>query len=249
MKKAIYIDLDGTLLNSKYQISKKDKKYLLSIKNEWDIIISTANSLENSIKFYNELNLKTFMSTYNGHVIVKPHTNEIISNKIKFEEIQKILKNKKIINFLIETPNKKYLKTNKRFLINNLKNNFEIFKNQKIDKIIDFYIEVPKNFIVKINWLKHFQLNTKTKNKIIYFSPLNISKLSAFNKINNQENYEFTIAIGDGTNDLDCLKNANIGIAMKNSVSFVLNNFNFFSDKTNDESGVSDILKKIIPNI
>jgi hydroxymethylpyrimidine pyrophosphatase-like HAD family hydrolase len=32
MKKAIYIDLDGTLLDNSYKISKKDKNFLFSIK-------------------------------------------------------------------------------------------------------------------------------------------------------------------------------------------------------------------------
>ena len=250
MKKAIYIDLDGTLLNSEYKISKKDKKYLLSIKNEWDIIISTANSFENAFQFYKELNLNTFMSTLQGQLIINPSSNKILSSELSIKDIKKILKNKKIINFLIETPKKIYLKTSKGILINKIKNDYEIFDNQKIDKILNFYIEVPKNFNLQINWLNSYEQKSRTKNKIIFFKPLNLAtKLSAFNKINQYENYQFTIAIGDTMSDLECLKKANIGIAMKNSDFYVLKNFNFFSDKTNDQSGVSDILKKIIPNI
>ncbi len=249
MKKAIYIDLDGTLLDNSYKISKKDKNFLFSIKENWNIILSTGNSLRNTINFYNELDLNTFLSTSQGQVITNPKKNETIYNELNFDDIKKIMDSKKIINFLIETHDETYTKNKKGILIDLIKNSFQIYKNQKIKKIISFYIEVSRNFSIKIDNLDHYEWETNKKNKIISFKPLKISKLSAFKTINAKEKYEFTIAIGDGRNDIGCLKNANIGIAMKNSHPLVLKNANYVSNKTNNESGVSDILEKIIKKI
>ncbi|NQZ65921.1 MAG: HAD-IIB family hydrolase [Mycoplasmatales bacterium] len=247
MKKAIYIDLDGTLLNDKYKISKEDQKFLNKIQDDYDIIISTGKSMENSISHYKKLNLNTYMSSSQGQVISLPNKNIHICNYFKKEDIKKIIDDNCIINFIIDTNKKTYVKKNGTFLNNLIENKFHIYKNNNIDKAIALILETNINYkIPVIKGLRLYEWDAGFDTRIVTVRPINSSKEKAMEYINKKMGYEYTIAIGNGRNDIEMMKKANFSIAIKGSHPLVLKNADIVSEFDNNNSGVSRELKKII---
>ncbi|MBW4829316.1 MAG: Cof-type HAD-IIB family hydrolase [Clostridiaceae bacterium] len=54
------------------------------------------------------------------------------------------------------------------------------------------------------------------------------------------------IAIGDDNNDIAMIKNAGLGIAMKNATEKIKKVSNIITDKNNNENGVAHILKRVL---
>ena len=79
-------------------------------------------------------------------------------------------------------------------------------------------------------------------------SAQNVDKWGAINYILEKENIsgEEVIAIGDNVNDLNMIKNAGLGIAMKGSSPVVIENANIVTNESNDSDGVVKVLKNII---
>ena len=250
MNKAFFLDLDGTLLNDKNKITNKTKETLLKAKNNnWDIILSTGKSFKNSIHYYKELNLDFHMIHSQGQVISK--NNEIIySIYMDINNINFVCNKykKEIINFLIETLDEVYV-LKKDTIINEFIKNKKISyfnKNMTIKNIIGFYIEVNQNFILNYKLLDFYEWDIMLKNKIIYFKPLGISKLSSLKIIQKIMNYTRIISIGNGRNDIDVLKYSDIGIAMKSSQPDVLKEISNISEFDNNNNGAAKEIDKII---
>lgn len=247
MKKAIYIDLDGTLLNDKYEISNEDLKYLKSIKSEYDIILTTGKSLKNSLRYYEQLELNTYFSTSQGQVITLPSKNISIIKTFKNTFIKDILKNKKIINFMIELENIKLVKIFDSFVTKMVGGNFKLYEGENHLNAIGLYIETTKDFKApKINGLRSYEWEIEECNKIISYRPLDSSKEAAMKYINKKMGYQTTISIGNGRNDIKMFKCSDISISMINSHPDVLNTTTYTSIYDNNNSGVSRSLKNII---
>ena len=56
---------------------------------------------------------------------------------------------------------------------------------------------------------------------------------------------EEIIAIGDDSNDINMIKNAGLGIAMKNSIPKVLEAADIITEFDNNNSGVAKVLEEI----
>lgn len=115
-KYLIISDLDGTLLNSKGQLTKSTIDYVKKLKEMGHIFcISTGRPIRGSINIYNQLELDTLMLNYNGAYVSNPSDKEFSPIDMTFskeiaKEIFKCEKIKKYIaNALIEGRNQAYM--------------------------------------------------------------------------------------------------------------------------------------------
>ena len=91
----IALDMDGTLLNSKKEISFKTALYLKKLsKQGHKIIISSGRPKRSIERYYNQLKLNTPVIGYNGELIYSP--NDINFNEVRHsldkDMIKEILK-------------------------------------------------------------------------------------------------------------------------------------------------------------
>lgn len=101
MIKAIFLDVDGTLLNDQHEIPEKNITSIKEIKNKGiPICIATGRAPQDLKRYYEELELNTPAICMNGAYIFDFKKNEIIKEeKIPLEEIQKL---KKIVDQINE---------------------------------------------------------------------------------------------------------------------------------------------------
>ena len=116
MKKAIFLDLDGTVLDDDYNISEINKRAVKQkIKEGYNIYIITGKSFNGSIDFYKELGLNNSLVCYSGQAFYNPNNEggydlEIISIDVNdamsiVDEISSLLK---VVNYMFAGLNNKY---------------------------------------------------------------------------------------------------------------------------------------------
>lgn len=115
-RKLIVCDLDGTLLNSKSQLSDRSINTVKSVISEGHIFcIATGRPKRGALEFYEKLGLDTIMVNINGSFMCKPHDNNFLPiNSTYCKEIAKeIINNKEIndcaTNIVIETADKEFI--------------------------------------------------------------------------------------------------------------------------------------------
>lgn len=239
--KVLALDLDGTLLNNKKKISKKNKNFLNKLNNKnIKIVFTTGRGIQRVTHLYNELELNSPLVLLNGAEIRK-NSNEVLKrtfiNKKDIMELHSLAidnevnfwgyneenhVNKKDWN--IEMFEKKWMKFgfshSNENLINNLRKKIEKFKDIEMTNSAKNNIECSKKGI-----------NKKTGMEILA-KYLNI-------------NMENIIAIGDSMNDYKLMKEVGLSVAMDNSEKGVKSIADKIT-KTNKEDGVAEAIKKYI---
>lgn len=153
MYKLIFIDLDGTLLNDKKEISEENIKWLNRAYKEKGIttIITTGRQLGFVKELYDRYNCSfgDYVIASNGAIIKNIKTNEYINKEvISKEEVKKLRKisiNNNLRFFMIYTENEEYkeiIKTNENILNNggNLVKNIDILLDEKPELIVTLCI-------------------------------------------------------------------------------------------------------------
>ena len=244
----IFIDLDGTLLNDQGKISKEDLEYLKSIKEKYKIILSTGRTYSKAKEVYDEMGLNTFFSSSNGKIISCPFKNEEYIEPIDEDDIEYILNNNNnIVNWIKVSKNySEKLKENTD--INKfLELDFKTIKNIK-EPITDFFLEINTNELKTTKNINEYIWINKNDNNFCIITPVSINKLVSMKKIINLEKITNTIYIGNGDNDIDCIKFSNKGIAMINSKEDIKKHSNMITKFDNNNSGVSRMLISILDN-
>lgn len=244
MYKLVVLDLDGTLLNDEKEISKYTSNVLKQIKNNTKIVLASARGFW-SIKPYLEklhlLDKENYTISYNGSLIVNNLEQSIVDEEIE-ENYKKILvdyiKNYNNMEWLVYTYNERIKSKDI--------DNIEIFMNKnKIYKVVcradEKTIKTVKNSLPKFIF-DLFEITSSTVNRIEFvkkgMTKVNaISKLLDILKIEQNE----VIAIGNGENDIEMIKFAGCGIAMKNAPFSVKSSADIITD-TNNDDGVGKIL-------
>ena len=258
MIKAIFCDLDGTLLNENNILSEEtiETVHKLKEKNIY-FFIATGRSYLAMKRYYIQLGLDTEIINYNGGVI---HTNDgkklfelTLDNSIARELIQYGRENQ--LYFHGFSDEKWYLEeyndTAKAYgtksqlephIINfdNMKNlNFNKFMfindTEKTQIINNYVIDKYKNSIYK-------GLSSPTFLEIM--NP-NVSKGNAIKIL--LEKYKFDpseiMSFGDAENDIEMLTGVKYGVAMGNATDFVKSNVKYIADK-NSNNGVAKFINK-----
>lgn len=272
MYKLVAIDLDGTLLNDRSEISEKDidtierlkengykvlfasgrryysvKKVLSSIKGEKTIIANNGNIIRRT------KNDQTVYSNYLSYSHVKPAISD--GKKMGLHPVIHIDGFKKNIDMVIELDKdaeeyhayldgKSRIKKLDRFsLMPKMKILSVVYlgNRQELKKFADYINETYENA-----YKTYLMINVESADALLEICSFDVSKWTSI--LRYAKNYDIKsediVVIGDDNNDVEMIKNAGLGIAMKNGTEEVRKVADVITEKDNNQSGLSHVLGK-----
>ena len=262
--KAIFLDMDGTILDGMGQISPELKLSIQKITDRGILVhLASGRSYESMSSFYNQLNLKSALIAYNGAQLIDFEGNVIkkqkLLNPILVKDAEDIAKKKDIfLQFYID--NKPYYigdeEIAKEYQIKSGNRSF------KLEELQDYYNSCTKGmFLVSENDCDNSELikcyrelsSSKVWNELasIFFS--SVGTLEFLNSGTSKGDmisyvlelldisHENTMAIGDGLNDKQMICNAGVGVAMGNALPELKSMADIIIEN-NTENGVSKFL-------
>lgn len=265
-KKVLVLDIDGTLTNSKKQITEKTKRRIQEIMTKGHkVILASGRPTPGMKRYENELELKKYhgyLLSYNGGKIVDCADGQVIYQRIlpanipgelysyaKEKGCGLISYEKEVVISAFEPDEYVELEAG----INGL----EIKKVDDFDKYIDF--DVNKCLLTAPDEkaaLIEKELQEKYGEELsIYRSepffievmPKNVDKAASLDHMLEKigKNREDTICCGDGFNDISMIKYGHIGVAMGNAQQKVKEAADYITG-TNDEDGLIEVIDKFI---
>ena len=260
----IALDMDGTLLDDKKEISLETKKYLKDLENDGNVIaIASGRPLRAIMPYYNDIGLTGPIAFYNGCCVLDPVNKKIESKSVKVNKdiIKTIIRKIGIDNFsniMCETSEDAWvlhddLTVEDFFWRDGIKiHEGDISEILNEDPNTAIFVLKNHDFdekIVKIAFsyenigCRFWGDSTCCE---LYF--LNINKGSAVADIAKAYGIDLknTIAIGDAENDVDLLRAAYKGIAMKNSSDELISQADMVSLDDNNNDGVKKTLEYLL---
>ncbi|RKQ18846.1 HAD family phosphatase [Oceanobacillus bengalensis] len=260
----IALDLDGTLLTDKKEISERTKQTILKAMDDGHIVvIATGRPHRASIHYYHELGLTTPMVNFNGALIHHPTDKkwDALHNPMPIRTARKIVDacyDLDVYNILAEVMDDVYL-------------------DQYDEKIIEIFQETEKDTPFNIGSLKHKLKDDPTsllihpkedhilqlRNHLTEYhaeliehrkwgAPWNIIEIvkKGMNKavgLQKVSTYfgipkERIIAFGDEDNDLEMIEYAGVGVAMGNAIN-ELKHVAKHVTHTNEQDGIGVFLE------
>ncbi|MHA2250227.1 MAG: HAD family hydrolase [Candidatus Kariarchaeaceae archaeon] len=251
MIKAIAMDLDRTLLNSKKQIPKGTLDIIHKLSNSgFLIIIATGRPLRTVQKVVPDWFSKFYWITSNGAWILKDK-KKMQKLEINYDETNEIVNilNCKGLNVHIEANDQFFSDTKLRTdIINYSYKPLNEFKGNAC--MILASIENENDAITIENLLPSSVSMTLTdNNSMINIGRDGCEKSNSVNWVlkNANLNFENLIAFGDDTNDLQLIRRARIGVAVDNA-NIDLKKVADIITKSNEDEGVGFVLNELLVN-
>lgn len=261
MKYLIGIDLDGTLLTTNKTINTYTKDVIKKVIDKGHtVVLATGRSYLGTIKHYESLGLNTPMITLHGGVISFLN-GKTFSHKINSTLIYDLYTNLKdfIVTAVYNTPNKIYSFNHSEELeqVFNGANSKEINAfdiNNISDEIVNIAVAVNSEHCeIFENYFKDKDLSARSwgeHNGLAFYDIhlKGVSKASALQKVLTHFNIseDRLITFGDGPNDIEMLKMAKIGVAMKNAGLEAKSFANETTKYDNDNDGIGYHLNYLI---
>ncbi len=276
MYKYIFIDLDGTLLNDKKEISEENIKWLNRAYKEKGItsIITTGRLLGYVEKLYSRYNCSfgDIIIASNGAIIKNIKTQEYINKDVLTNEEMKYLRSiylEENLEYIMiytekeifrEGEDKTSLETDKIYV-----ENIEEFLNSNPETLSTICIisGQEKELNKAIKRIESYQSidnspiseyiqkvnNFEIRAKYIDVMKKGVNKKNAVKKVMDTLgiNHDEIIVIGDGGNDLPMFEYAKLRIAMRNGSDALKQKADYITD-TNNNDGVAKAIKKLIFN-
>lgn len=255
--KAIFLDIDGTLYNSKKQVTEYTKRVLNKLTQEGiHVVLSSGRQCLDVCEISKGINVSKYVIACNGAFVYDYAENiGIFKSTMRKEDIKEIWKlceegnmhlilegkKERYINFEVNLH--KYIEINGieeiqdqeifQVVIDNLK--VEDTKNVKKGLIDNEYIW-SANYGVSYYGNYFFDINNKNIDKGI-----GIKELIKYLGIKKEE----TMGFGDGINDYAMFRECGIGVAMGNAGEELKKMADYVA-LTNDEDGIAKFVEKYI---
>ena len=266
--KMIALDLDGTLTNSRKEISAHTKEVLIDIQKKGKIVVlATGRPINGAVKLGESLCLKEYggyILAFNGGMILDCRSGECIYQKrIPAECIPKLGRAARDYQLPIMTYNTSEVltedSTDRYVRLEAGINKMPIRAIDDFSKEIDF--PVTKCMMVADGWYlesvlpkirKEFGQVLNIFRSEPYFmeiTPLGVDKASGLEWLLNNQGIERSelIAVGDGYNDLSMIRYAGLGVAMANAQPEIKEEADEIT-ASNDDDGVACIVEKYMKN-
>lgn len=271
-KKIFFCDLDGTLLNCNHTLSDENLEIITKAREQGHIFcIATGRSWNESKWVYEKLNLDTPIINTNGSHVHNPNSNDweerlmLFDNNIMSELLNSKYVNKNCTGCYIEGMDSYYthnvpdkfigekVRLLKHHDIKDMKSEISI-EGRILSGIIVFdtkeHMDEFNKYLEKyeglINWWG-WSLNFDRDMHCVEVNTIS-TKASFMDDIIKHYNIdaENVYAFGDQRNDLEMIKRAKYGYAMKNAQQVLFDNTDLVTANTNNESGVGMQIKEIL---
>lgn len=267
MIKLVAIDLDGTLLNSKKEISTRNKEALAKAKAAGvKIVLCTGRPLA-AIEIYLEaLNLRDngdYSITFNGGLVQKNDTGEIIEKALMpLADVHELYELTSELNvpldilsdgLVLQLPTTEeytslYSQLNK-LLTFEPRDLAQLTSDQIYNKAV---IAVEQTYLdeqikkIPASFYDRYEI-IKTRSNLLEFMPKGITKAYGISLLARDLDIkqEEIMTIGDEENDLPMIEYAGLGVAMENAVPKVKEIADVITD-TNDHDGVAQAVEKFV---
>ena len=269
MIRAVFTDIDGTLKNSKREVTEHTKDVLRKCKEEkLEIILVSGRSREHMLKFKEDLNLSDYLISSNGADIYNAKDNETIYSSCINKIELKIL-----YNYIKQNGYRIKLNYEDKMLVNKAFHPDELLCIKKDEKILDI---IDKKEIVQcvvmnsdLNKMKEFKqyfyahfkdLKIENESKKLideslpemeqYYCDIinkDVSKGQAVEKLARKLYGSTTeiVTVGDGENDISMFKTTYNSVAMGNASQYV-KGFANYQTRSNDDEGLAYMLETIL---
>ncbi|MDR2822421.1 MAG: Cof-type HAD-IIB family hydrolase [Acholeplasmatales bacterium] len=268
MRYLIGIDLDGTLLDKESKLTSKTINFLQKAEKEGHIVVlSTGRSFDASIDYYNEIDLNSPLINDSGGYISYPkdQSKKPTLFNISDKDIKTIKEHLSPYFFASYFSTSKniyafgnYSKCNTYFFAQEEYKHFltnKSFGELPITSILAF-IEKDKNneFLNYFNELTEINVYLRSwgliGNEVFVYEILKkgVNKLSALKSLLKEFSLseDSLITFGDGANDLEMVKEAKYGYAMKDSRLSKLDGIKYITEYDNANDGVILALSSIL---
>lgn len=260
--KLLAVDIDGTLINNKREVTLKTKEYIKKAVDLGVIFTICSGRPVQGVKLItDQIGIVIPVITYNGAMVITADGKNIIySCTMNEEDAIKIDRYGRERDTTITVWSANQLYTNrinektikyselsgtKPQLYNDIR---ELF-SQGINKML-WYDEIDRinNFVEEMRHLLGSTVNYHTSQPFfLEFVDIKASKAIALEKLG--EYYGIVkdemIAVGDGFNDLSMIEYAGLGVAMANAPDEVKHAADFIT-LSNEEDGVAYVIEKMI---
>lgn len=268
--KLVAIDMDGTLLNSKGQVSDRTRQAVYQAgKKGVYVILATGRILKSAVNHAMELDLNKPIISSNGAVIIDENKEIIYQKPINSKSVKEISEIgqsediyfhfyddanfyskvyiEEVLNFYNSDESKK---RGNEIKINLFENVDEIIRNKDINVYKFLFIDNDRskldNLKYKLKDLENINICSSWGNNL-EVTDKDVSKGNGLKYLCNKLNIspEDVIAIGDNENDISMIEYAGLGVAMGNGVEKTKSISDLIT-ATNDEDGVAKVIEKYI---
>ncbi|WP_042461311.1 sugar-phosphatase [Neobacillus dielmonensis] len=267
MYKLVAIDIDGTLLNDRREITKEVNDAIQAARAKGvRVVICTGRPIGGVRPIIEELKLNDqddYVITFNGALVQNTHTNEVKSQiTLTYDDLKDLyelsLKINSPLHFFdtkkIYTPNREINRyTIHEAYVNRVPLQYLPIEEVPNDMIIPkvMFIDEPERLnqimgkIPESVWEKY----TLVKSAPFFLEVLDpsVSKGNAVKQLAEKLSIkrEEVICIGDGENDLTMIEYAGCGVAMGNAEA-VVKEVAQFHTLSNNENGVAYAIEKLV---
>lgn len=240
--KLIALDMDGTLLNRRQEISEENRKAIATaMERGVKVVICTGRHLHSTKPYADSLNLKSYLVVANGGEIWDSEGQLVERNHLDAKDIEMMydLCTQYGSRYWAMTPDKDYREglgekiTEEQWL----KFGFDLDDHDTREAILR---ELEKH--------DHLELSNSSPLNI-EVNPIGINKANALKKICEYLGItmEEVMAVGDSLNDIAMIREAGVGVAMGNAQSTVKEAANWVTE-TNDNDGVAKAIQHWVLN-
>ncbi|MGC4018525.1 MAG: Cof-type HAD-IIB family hydrolase [Muricomes sp.] len=265
--KMLVLDLDGTLTNSKKEITEPTRNALIELqKNGKKVVLASGRPLNGILPLAEELELAGhggYILSFNGARITRCHDEEVIYNRILPPEVIP-----EVYEIAASVPGLDVLAYEGEHILSGISSNQyteqEAFINKmSVVEVPDFvgHLQFPVNKLLitgepsivekGMELLKkrfHTFLNIyRSEPFFLEIMPQNIDKAYSLQKLLNSLGMtaDQMICCGDGYNDVSMIEYAGLGVAMENAQTVVKDTADFIT-RSNDDDGILYVIEKFM---
>ncbi|MFQ6039674.1 MAG: Cof-type HAD-IIB family hydrolase [Candidatus Poribacteria bacterium] len=256
------IDLDGTLLDSKYQLREENCRAVQELAEKGAIVVLASGRMhETIVPFSRRMHLSDPIISYNGAMAKDVKTGELlhhipISSNLAEKIIEHCAKRNIHLNFYLDDVlyvrelNKwSELYDSRTGATSNPVGDLHRFDGHEPTKLQ--IVDSPQNIDRFLTEFKHLFKDelyiTKTQPEYLEFMNPLVSKGSALIAIAGRLRVSMSkvVAFGDGYNDVSLMEVAGFRVAMGNSIDKIKTYADYITN-TNDENGVAAAIKELL---
>lgn len=263
----LVLDLDGTLTNSRKELTEPTRKALIEIQEAGKIVVLASGRPVNGVQPLAEAlelgRFESYILSFNGARITQCSTGNLIYNKTLpqnvIRSIYQIVKEYKEVDLITYQGDSiiSGIKSNAYTELEKFINKMEIKSVDDFPEYVDFPVNkllipgepaVLEDLMEKLREKFHSLLNIyRSEPFFLEIMPQKIDKAYTLQKLlcSIGLSSDQMICCGDGYNDLSMIEYAGLGVAMENAQPVVKERADYIT-KSNDEDGVLYVIDQFM---